>query len=90
MCDECYKREHTVPLEADELINLGEAMGDYNITGWKEEAKKLSEAHWKWVEGLLAATDKNQFHLDLVAYVYRTAFQHGFEHGVEYVEAKSN
>ena len=52
----------------------------------KENAKtnhveKIADNHWKWVEGLLSASNAGLD--DLHVYLYKTAFIHGFKHGKE-------
>ena len=52
----------------------------------KEEViKKLSEEHWKWVEGLLKTMDED-FTLEIIGYLYKTAFIHGAKHFKELIE----
>jgi hypothetical protein len=55
---------------------------------WKTVSKELSKAHWDYIEGLLLAHGISESVVDTVAYHYTTAFQHGFEHGVEYMEER--
>lgn len=42
----------------------------------RTSAEKLADEHWKWLEKLLE-------------YVYKTAFIHGYKHGVDDTESKS-
>ena len=53
-----------------------------------QEAKmnltKLSESHWRWVEGLLSSLKLSPEQALLsIGYVYKTAFAHGVKHAQE-------
>ena len=41
-----------------------------------------AEKHWLWLAGLLAKMEC-EFGLDAMGYVYKTAFRHGWKHGIE-------
>ena len=51
-----------------------------------DELQDLINAHWEWTKGLLNHVsldlDDDQT-IQLIGFVYRTAFEHGFKHGVE-------
>jgi len=63
--------------------------------------KKLDElvnAHWEYVDGVIMAELKEfsitpteiTTHLDLIGYHYRTAFVHGYKHGMESKDVSSS
>lgn len=48
-----------------------------------EKAKKLADAHWSYVRDMLLAHDEDSDIIEKCGFHYRTAFIHGFKHGVE-------
>jgi hypothetical protein len=50
--------------------------------------KQLISAHWKYVKGVILSTVGQTPSLPEVEYHYKTAFEHGFKHGVEYAESE--
>ena len=56
-----------------------------------EELTNLVNAHWEYVESVIMAELKEfsitpteiTGHLDLIGHHYRTAFVHGYKHGME-------
>jgi len=62
----------------------------------QERAEKLAEAHWQYVKEALETVmphdteeDKkiNEEVLDIIGFHYKTAFIHGYKHGVEDVNS---
>jgi hypothetical protein len=47
------------------------------------EGEKLAMDHWKYIEDLLVAHDPEIDNLNIIGFHYRTAFEHGFKHGME-------
>lgn len=45
--------------------------------------KELAEAHWQYIEGLLRVSEQSDCRIDFGAYIYKTAFEHGYKHAVE-------
>ena len=51
------------------------------------ELKKLTDEHWKWVEGLMESLpDETMYGLSTVEYLYKTAIAHGYKHGLQEAE----
>ena len=50
-----------------------------------EESKKLAEEHWSYIEALLLAHGEKDI-LEVIGFHYKSAFIHGFKHGVEFIE----
>ena len=50
------------------------------------KAKELAEAHWKYIESVLEQHCIDRMEIDNAAFHYKTAFVHGFKHGVEETE----
>jgi Holliday junction resolvase RusA-like endonuclease len=54
------------------------------------ETEKLAAAHWDFVGGLLETVTARRpvggYSYDVVEYIFKTAFVHGFKHGVESAE----
>jgi len=46
-----------------------------------EKVIELAEAHWKYVEAVLEA--HNVHNVDEIGFHYKSAFIHGYKHGVE-------
>lgn len=47
-----------------------------------EELNKLTDKHWEWVEGLLdRIPDLDVSGMEVIEYLYKTAFKHGYKHG---------
>lgn len=53
-----------------------------------DEAERLAKAHWAYVEAVLRAHLEDDLIIDGCGFHYRTAFVHGFKHGVEWAEAQ--
>lgn len=62
-----------LPLDKEDHVPLVEA----------SEVKELVDAHWKYIGALLKA--HGIVGVELIEYHYRTAFVHGYKHGVERV-----
>ena len=45
--------------------------------------EELAEEHWQWMKGLLQYWPNISPFLDMIAYLCRTVFLHGFKHGKE-------
>lgn len=52
--------------------------------------KELADAHWKYVESVLEQHGAGIYEMELCEFHYKTAFIHGFKHGVEYAEESKN
>jgi hypothetical protein len=50
------------------------------------ELKKLIDNHWEYVYGVLRHTGLSTEERERIEYHYKTAFEHGFKHGVESVD----
>ena len=48
-----------------------------------EIAEKLADDHWEWVEMLLESFKNIEIGIDTLAFVYISAFVHGYKHGEE-------
>ena len=48
-----------------------------------KQLAKLAKDHWEYVEELLIAHGEKNEDIELIGFHYRTAFIHGFKHGVE-------
>jgi len=46
-------------------------------------AEELAEPHWGYIRGLMESTGVDQKIIDACAYVYITAFIHGYKHALE-------
>ncbi len=49
----------------------------------KVEIEEMADAHWKWLNGFMETLSSCGFDEETLEYVYKTAFVHGFKHGVE-------
>ena len=49
----------------------------------KNDMEKLVEAHWKYIEGMLKVHGEMEDMIKVIGYHYKTAFIHGYKHGVE-------
>ena len=50
----------------------------------QDKIEKVAQEHWKWIEGLWESLpDGGTFGLTTTKYLYKTAFMHGFKHGIE-------
>lgn len=49
-------------------------------------AEELAEPHWGYIRGLMESTGVDQKIIDACAYVYVTAFIHGYKHAQEDAE----
>lgn len=49
----------------------------------EKRAESLAEAHWSYIMGLMESTGVDQKIIDACAYVYITAFIHGYKHALE-------
>jgi len=47
-------------------------------------AQELAEEHWNYVENLLKAHKISKAEIGTIGFHYKTAFVHGFKHGVEW------
>ena len=50
-----------------------------NKTSIKEKAK----AHWEYIKGILETHQENNEVIEKIGYHYKTAFLHGYKHGIE-------
>ena len=50
-----------------------------------ERGEELADEHWTWVNGLLVHIYGGDINLDSkgAGYLYLTAFEHGFKHGIK-------
>jgi len=48
-----------------------------------DRAKELAENHWEWVRGLLESLQTPEFIVDVIAFFYITAFEHGYKHAMQ-------
>lgn len=48
-----------------------------------EQATKLADDHWKYIEDLLLTHNPDINNLNEIGFHYRTAFAHGYKHGRE-------
>jgi hypothetical protein len=49
-----------------------------------DEIKSIADDHWEWVESLLKSIDPIlPINLEMVEYLYKTAFLHGWKHGID-------
>ena len=55
--------------------------------GLKNPSKQLAEDHWGYIESLLKAHGYDG-DLGVVSFHYKSAFIHGFKHGVEWMEGR--
>lgn len=51
-----------------------------------EKAEKLAKAHWEYLDSVLMAHAVSSHERELCGHHYRTAFVHGFKHGVESIQ----
>ena len=49
----------------------------------KQRAKELAEAHWRYVGELLESFGIPESQVDAAAFVYISAFEHGYKHAME-------
>jgi len=49
----------------------------------EEEAKKLAENHWDWLEPIIDKIPFMSRDNELLGYLYKTALVHGIKHGKE-------
>lgn len=58
----------------------------------KESPERLAEDHWEWIEGLWESLPAGAVFGGLVTteYLYKTAFIHGYKHGVKDVKNDEN
>ena len=54
----------------------------------KNRSKELSEAHWKYLQDLLRTHEVEEVNIKTIGFHYKSAFVHGYGHGVEDVEKK--
>ena len=53
----------------------------------KEEIIKVAHEHWNWIEGLAELfLDVDEKEMKIREYLYKTAFMHGYKHGVQSVK----
>jgi hypothetical protein len=45
--------------------------------------KELADAHWSYIESLLATHNNSPEEIDVIGFHYKTAFIHGYKHAVE-------
>jgi hypothetical protein len=47
--------------------------------------EEMADEHWKWIEGLFETRNKGDkitiVEIPTAAYLYKTAFTHGYKHG---------
>ena len=48
-----------------------------------EKIKELAEKHWEWLEPVLKLLGVRERTLEIMKYLYVTAFVHGYKHKVE-------
>jgi len=54
-----------------------------------DRATELAEAHWSYVQGVLEATSAlSQEEIDMCAFHYISAFEHGYKHAREDCDAR--
>ena len=51
---------------------------------------KLATDHWSYLKKLLEEHDVSEAEVNLIGFHYKTAFEHGFKHGVEYEETRKD
>jgi hypothetical protein len=51
---------------------------------YQNEATKLANEHWDYVAKLLANVGMDEKCIKIAGFHYKTAFIHGFKHGVEW------
>lgn len=51
-----------------------------------EKAEKLAKAHWEYLDSVLMSHAVSSHERELCGHHYRTAFVHGFKHGVESIQ----
>lgn len=49
-------------------------------------AEELAEAHWEYIEGILAVHNVTIAEITACGYHYKTAFVHGYKHALEDLE----
>jgi hypothetical protein len=52
-------------------------------------AQELAEANWEYIESLLLVHGETPSNVGKVGFHYRTAFVHGFKHGIEAAKEKN-
>ena len=50
------------------------------VVEMEDKIKKLADEHWKWLEELLKTMNTQEYYLDTLEYIYKTAFIHGAKH----------
>jgi len=50
----------------------------------EEKAKQLAREHWEYLCKVLKTHSVSNNIIDIVGFHYKTAFIHGFKHGIEY------
>lgn len=51
-----------------------------------EQAKLLTEQHWKYIHSLLTIHDIDDSTIEVVEFHYKSAMYHGIKHGCEDIE----
>ena len=51
-----------------------------------EISKKLADKHWNYIEDLLETHGEREDLIEKLAFHYRKAFIHGFNHGVNWLK----
>ena len=45
--------------------------------------ERLAKDHWEWIHGFLKSINELEFEIEMLRYLYETAFVHGYKHGKE-------
>ena len=57
----------------------------------ENRTEELAKAHWDYIEKLLITHDVMGEERNIIGFHYKTAFIHGYKHGVEYIsKSKGN
>jgi len=56
----------------------------------EEKAKQLAREHWEYLCKVLKTHNAPTDAIDTIGFHYKTAFIHGFKHGIEYTEDEIN
>jgi hypothetical protein len=54
------------------------------------KANNLAQKHWEYVKSLLLAHDLSEKDAEQIGFHYKTAFVHGFKHGMENSATRKN
>lgn len=53
-----------------------------------DHVKALADAHWEYVEKLIEAHGADQATREVAGFHYKSAFIHGYKHGIEDIKKK--